>query len=257
MEVEISPLRSLDDFLLESARFQVPNFKDFEKWGNRVVNNLLYYQTNYFLLSIVIFTVVGIIHPTKMFCGTVAMTVAFGLFYYVTNATRSATRFKKEHPIISVFLVLGGGYFVVYMLGSVVVFLFGILLPLVVSFIHASMRLRNVKNKITYAYHKIYNQLADELQKMSMITTGTVMTNRKGLPVEIKKGAGKKMKKGDVLAFRKGDQLALSWKDKRSLIYIQTIALKYFTQEETTRGSGRRGRSISLLIKEDTKYKEI
>jgi hypothetical protein len=59
MEVEVSPLRSLDDFLLESARFQIPNFRDFEKWGNRVVSNLLYYQTNYFLLSLVIFVLVG------------------------------------------------------------------------------------------------------------------------------------------------------------------------------------------------------
>lgn len=59
MEVEISPLRSLDDFLLVSARFQIPNFKDFEKWGNRVISNLLYYQTNYFVLSIVIFILVG------------------------------------------------------------------------------------------------------------------------------------------------------------------------------------------------------
>jgi len=59
MEVEVSPLRSLDDFLLESARFQIPNFKDFEKWGNRVVHNLLYYQTNYFLLAVIIFVLVG------------------------------------------------------------------------------------------------------------------------------------------------------------------------------------------------------
>jgi hypothetical protein len=59
MEVEISPLRSLDDFLLESARFQIPNFKDLEKWGNRVIKNLLYYQTNYFVLAVVIFILVG------------------------------------------------------------------------------------------------------------------------------------------------------------------------------------------------------
>jgi len=148
MEVEVSPLRSLDDFLLESARFQIPNFKDFEKWGNRVVHNLLYYQTNYFLLAVIIFVLVGVIHPTEMLCGTLAMGVAFGLFYYVTNAKRSATRFKKDHPIFSILMVLGGGYFIVYMLGSVLVFLLGILLPIMVSFIHASMRLRNVKNKL-------------------------------------------------------------------------------------------------------------
>lgn len=58
-EFEISPLRTLDDFLLESARFQVPNIKDMDKWGNRVINNLLYYQTNYFLMSVLMFLIVG------------------------------------------------------------------------------------------------------------------------------------------------------------------------------------------------------
>jgi hypothetical protein len=58
-DLELPPLRSLDDFLLESARFQIPNIKDLEKWGNRVVNNLLYYQTNYLFMSIVIFLIVG------------------------------------------------------------------------------------------------------------------------------------------------------------------------------------------------------
>lgn len=58
-DLELPPLRSLDDFLLESARFQLPNLKDLEKWGNRVVNNLLYYQTNYLFTSVVIFLVVG------------------------------------------------------------------------------------------------------------------------------------------------------------------------------------------------------
>lgn len=55
----VSPLRSLDDFLMESARFQIPNFKDGDKWANRVIQNLLYYQTNYFLTYFVIFAVVG------------------------------------------------------------------------------------------------------------------------------------------------------------------------------------------------------
>lgn len=58
-DLELPPLRSLDDFLLGSARFQIPNLKDMEKWNNRVINNLLYYQTNYLFLSIVIFLIVG------------------------------------------------------------------------------------------------------------------------------------------------------------------------------------------------------
>lgn len=55
----LPPLRSLNDFILDSARFQLPNLKDFDKWGNRVVNNLLYYQTNYFFTAVIIFLLVG------------------------------------------------------------------------------------------------------------------------------------------------------------------------------------------------------
>ena len=57
--VSIAPLRTLDDFILESARFQVPNVSDLDKWGNRVYNNLIYYQTNYFLTALILFGLVG------------------------------------------------------------------------------------------------------------------------------------------------------------------------------------------------------
>ena len=57
--VQFEKLRSLDDFLLGSARFQLPNFADLDRWGKRVKENLIYYQTNYFLMSIIIFLIVG------------------------------------------------------------------------------------------------------------------------------------------------------------------------------------------------------
>jgi hypothetical protein len=58
-EVQIAPLRSMSDFVLDSARFQVPTIKDPEKWANRVLNNLLYYQTNYFLAALIVFLLIG------------------------------------------------------------------------------------------------------------------------------------------------------------------------------------------------------
>lgn len=57
--VELAPLRPLDDFLLQAARFQVPPINDPERWTNRVTSNLLYYQTNYMLLAGLIFLLVG------------------------------------------------------------------------------------------------------------------------------------------------------------------------------------------------------
>ncbi|CAG2217015.1 PRA1 family protein 2-like [Mytilus galloprovincialis] len=148
-EVQIAPLRSMSDFVLDSARFQVPNIKDAEKWANRVLNNLLYYQTNYFLVALIVFLLIGILHPVKMVCGFAAISVAFGVFVYCTNSQFTARRFKQDHPLISVLIVLAVGYLLVYMIGAVIVFMFGIAFPLLLVIVHASLRMRNVKNKIT------------------------------------------------------------------------------------------------------------
>ncbi|XP_018322569.1 PRA1 family protein 3 [Agrilus planipennis] len=148
-EFEFAPLRSLDDFLLESARFQIPNVRDLEKWGYRVTSNLLYYQTNYFLTALIIFTIVGVIHPVQVAAGFIVTSVIFMAFCYITNERATASQFKRKHPIISVLVILAGGYFVTYMLGSLLIFLLGIFLPISVTFIHASLRLRNLKNKIS------------------------------------------------------------------------------------------------------------
>ncbi|EZA50684.1 hypothetical protein DMN91_003975 [Ooceraea biroi] len=147
-DLELPPLRSLDDFLLESARFQIPNIKDLEKWGNRVVNNLLYYQTNYLFMSVVIFLIVGLLHPVKMLVGMLAMMAILGVFAYVSMEGSMVHNFKKQYPVVGVLFIVFAGCFITYTLGSLVVFLLGILLPFCAIFIHASLRLRNIKNKI-------------------------------------------------------------------------------------------------------------
>lgn len=63
--LQFAPLRPVDDFILGSARFQLPNFSDFEKWGNRVVKNLCYYQTNY-LIVIGLWLVLTFVYQPKV-----------------------------------------------------------------------------------------------------------------------------------------------------------------------------------------------
>ncbi|XP_067209140.1 PRA1 family protein 3 isoform X2 [Linepithema humile] len=147
-DMELPPLRSLDDFLLESARFQIPNLKDLEKWGHRVVNNLLYYQTNYFFMSVIIFLIVGLLHPVKMLAGIFGMMIILAMFGYMSMEGSSVHLFKKQYPVVGVLIIICGGIFVTYCLGSLLVFLLGILLPFCVTFVHASLRLRNMKNKL-------------------------------------------------------------------------------------------------------------
>lgn len=90
-EIELAPLRSLDDFILSksrshfsslsillselASRFQVPDYNNVEKFINRIVSNLIYYQTNYALSTVVIFSLITMMNPFKMFLGMSTMVV--------------------------------------------------------------------------------------------------------------------------------------------------------------------------------------
>ncbi|VDO94492.1 unnamed protein product [Soboliphyme baturini] len=141
---QLTPLRTLDDFILGSARFQIPPYRDSNRWTNRIINNLLYYQTNYFALILLMFLIVG-----EMCFGLFALCLAIGAFVYVTSKHEQLLQFKIAHPIINIIVILLASFLLVRMLDSVLVFIFGLALPLLMTFIHASFRLRNVMNKLT------------------------------------------------------------------------------------------------------------
>lgn len=153
-DIKIEPLRPLDDFILDGARFQAPAFSDLERWGKRVKENLVYYQSNYFLMCIVLFLLVGLLHPSEMLLGILAVAGMLVLYKYLAKNQRVVTDLKKNHPILCLIVVLVGGYFIVSLLGSVLVFAFGVLLPISATFIHASLRLRNLKNKLANVVDK-------------------------------------------------------------------------------------------------------
>ena len=46
-------------------RFELPDTNDPGRWTNRVVNNLLYYQTNYFVSALVIFFFIRLVNDTS------------------------------------------------------------------------------------------------------------------------------------------------------------------------------------------------
>lgn len=57
--IKLAKVRELDDFILSSARFQIPPYNDLQKWNDRIISNLLYYQTNYFILIGIVFLLIG------------------------------------------------------------------------------------------------------------------------------------------------------------------------------------------------------
>ena len=61
---------------------------------------------------------------------------------------------------------------------------------------------------------------ADRLQKCGLTLTGTIMSNRCGLPEQFK---GKhKMDIGSTESYRCGDMMALAWRDKRIIYMLST-----------------------------------
>lgn len=65
--------------------------------------------------------------------------------------------------------------------------------------------------------------LAQELLSLKIHTTGTVMSNRRGLPADIAKQKKMKIQKHEVVAFRKNKTMVLVWKDKRPVHMLSTL----------------------------------
>jgi len=143
-----APLRTIDDFIGAEARFQIPNIADLDRWSNRVLNNLLYYQTNYFVVFSIVFVLVGMINPTQLIVGMAATLSTLALLNYLSKNQAAFAGLRRRHPGICLTIMLVGGYLIVSMIGSVMIFLFGIALPILLVFVHASLRLRNIKSKL-------------------------------------------------------------------------------------------------------------
>ncbi|XP_003739732.1 PRA1 family protein 3 [Galendromus occidentalis] len=143
-----APLRSIDDFIGAESRFEIPNIANLDRWSNRVLNNLLYYQTNYFIVFALVFILVGMVNPTQILVGMAATVSTLELLNYLSRHQAAFAGLRRRHPGICMTIMLVGGYLIMSMIGSVMIFLFGIALPILLIFIHASLRLRNLKSKI-------------------------------------------------------------------------------------------------------------
>ncbi|KFD58933.1 hypothetical protein M514_00096 [Trichuris suis] len=148
-DLQLSPLRSLDDFLLGTARLELPPFNDFQRLSNRILNNLLYYQTNYFVLCFIFFLLVGLNRPNEILLGTTVLLLTLGCIAYTTSTNPNVVSVKKTYPVISLITVVSILYLLVCSLHSLMFCLFALALPLLLIFLHASCRLRNLKNKLS------------------------------------------------------------------------------------------------------------
>ncbi|XP_063320950.1 PRA1 family protein 3-like [Pelmatolapia mariae] len=147
-KMELAPLRPWDDFFPGTDRFGKPEFGDLAKWNNRVISNLMYYQTNYFAVAVVVFLIVGFMNPFGMFLGGAVVTLVFAGSVWAGENKATIKNFKRKNPTLFVIGVMVTSYFLLSLCGGVMVFIFGITFPLLLILIHASLRLRNMKNRL-------------------------------------------------------------------------------------------------------------
>ena len=113
-----------------------------------MISNLVYYQTNYFLTTLWIFLTVVIIYPQKMAMGLMPIGVTIRIFFYLQTHNNEVKLLKEKYPKIVFGLIGICTCAICYGIGSVMAILMGVGLPVLFSILHASLRLRNVKNKL-------------------------------------------------------------------------------------------------------------
>ncbi|XP_015229009.1 PREDICTED: PRA1 family protein 3 [Cyprinodon variegatus] len=147
-KMELAPLRPWGDFFPGADRFSKPEFGDLTKWNDRMISNLMYYQTNYFIVVLIVFLFVGFLNPFGMFLGGTVVSLVFAGSVWAGENKAIIKNFKRKNPTLFVIGVMATSYFLLSLCGGVMVFIFGITFPLLLILIHASLRLRNIKNRL-------------------------------------------------------------------------------------------------------------
>ncbi|XP_030403196.1 PRA1 family protein 2 isoform X1 [Gopherus evgoodei] len=129
-EVRPPPLRALDDFLLGPARLAAPDPRDPQRWRNRVLNNLLYYQSNYGLGLGLALLLGGYFRPLHTLLSSSTVTLVFVTFVWAAENKAPIRRFRRSYPSASLLAMLGSAYGLVSLLGGSEVFLLTVALPI-------------------------------------------------------------------------------------------------------------------------------
>ena len=103
---------------LSNIRFQVPDYQNLQKFQNRIVSNLIYYQTNYALSAMAIFGLITFMNPFKMSVGILTMTLVFGLLYYLDASQVQVKKVKKDHPTLIMLGTFLAAYFFIYLVSN-------------------------------------------------------------------------------------------------------------------------------------------
>lgn len=154
-KMKLAPFRSMSEFILDSGKYTPPTFNDLKRFNNRVISNLLYYQTNYFAISVAVFGLFLLIQFGRLLTGAfgIGFTLATGLF--AMDRIPQAASLRRAYPMAT-YGALAVNLMVLYAtLRPVMFFLLVVLVPILFWILHASMRSRGIKNKVSNKMEQI------------------------------------------------------------------------------------------------------
>lgn len=169
MGLDLAPFRSLDEFAMSQAKFEVPELSSPDKWFAKVINNLLYYQTNYFVGALLIFLLVCFFSPGKMFFALLTLAIVFGVQYYLAVNHVQVKTWKKNHPTVVMVGTTIIGSLLLYQFGWVRVFLLGILLPVVLVVAHAFLHQKEKAHVSKGPFWKKKKEIEADTQEVSNV----------------------------------------------------------------------------------------
>uniref|UniRef100_A0A6I8P791 PRA1 family protein n=1 Tax=Ornithorhynchus anatinus TaxID=9258 RepID=A0A6I8P791_ORNAN len=88
------------------------------------------------------------LRPLHTVLGALVVALALGALAWLAEGRASVRRCRRNHPAACLASVLAAGLLVLWAVGGAGVFLLGIAGPVLLILVHASLRLRNLKNKI-------------------------------------------------------------------------------------------------------------
>ncbi len=105
---------------------------------NQLVINIGKLEISEFKLKDVIFPPFPFnrcLNPLNMLVGILTMVVLFGIFVFITNNKRETQKFKRDHPLVCFLVLVTVGYLAMRVFGSVLVFIWGIMVPIVCKYL--------------------------------------------------------------------------------------------------------------------------
>ncbi|KAE9556582.1 hypothetical protein FO519_000276 [Halicephalobus sp. NKZ332] len=148
-DIQFAPIRSMSEFLTDTTRYEMPSFSDLPKLNNRIVCNLMHFQSNYFIFFFLTWLLLAAFQAKAFAIGTIIILLMITLAMILMSKDPNVTNFRSEHPyaLLSVILVIS--YIGITYFSLVTVAVFTILVPCLLILVHASLRLRGLRNKLS------------------------------------------------------------------------------------------------------------